>query len=272
MRSVVVRSKDQRATAGCIGLLLMTVTGLAQTFDGNRLAVNDSKEIPVELSLGQTNLIIKQEAPRWGKPDPAALRYLIEYGNLVGLSYGFTHHVRAAEALTGGLLALAVTSPLHHWLVIESNTAGVPNVVVLRLSPAKYRDVISALNDKSGKRVALLDPKSQELDPSAGSTDIDEVVPFRSDQILLAIKPAMESMACTVSKTGASDVVCHRRHVNSDRTGIGGETISAGFTPDGNTTRVKITTLKPALHGGRNWSTPVYREMLKRLEPRPEVK
>jgi hypothetical protein len=130
------------------------------------------------------------------------------------------------------MAALAVTSPLRHWLVIESKTGDTTQVTLLKLNQHEFRDVISALDSKSGKRVGLLDPKSTELDPTAGSQDVHEVVPFRMDRVMASLKASMESVACTVSRQDGSRIECHRRHINTERTGFGGEIVTAELEPE----------------------------------------
>jgi hypothetical protein len=49
----------------------------------------------------------------------------------------------------------------------------------------------------------------------------------------------------------------------SGRTGWGGERVNAILEASGEKTRVRITTVKGM---GRNWSTPIFGEMKRRLE------
>jgi hypothetical protein len=106
--------------------LLTIVAANAETFEGIKLATNSSSELPVILTVGDSGLTIQQEPPRWGKPDLNALKIDIAFSAVTRLSYAFTNHRRALEALAGGLAALAVTSPLRHWLLIESGSPDAP--------------------------------------------------------------------------------------------------------------------------------------------------
>jgi len=56
---------------------------------------------------------------------------------------------------------------------------------------------------------------------------------------------------------------CRRRVRMSGRTGWGGERVNAILEASGEKTRVRITTVKGM---GRNWSTPIFGEMKRRLE------
>jgi hypothetical protein len=183
------------------------------------------KEVAVDRTVGGTGLTIQGKTKK-------AVPLEISYPAITRLSYGFTNHRRVAEALAGGMAALAVTSPLRHWLVIESKTGDTTQVTLLKLNQHEFRDVISALDSKSGKRVGLLDPKSTELDPTAGSQDVHEVVPFRMDRVMASLKASMESVACTVSRQDGSRIECHRRHINTERTGFGGEIVTAELEPE----------------------------------------
>jgi hypothetical protein len=124
--------------------------------------------------------------------------------------------------------------------------------------------VILTLNARSGKRVEVLDPTSTLLDPTVGSEDVDEIMPFRIGQVMAALKPAMEGMQCTVGKETSDLIECSRGLRNSGRAGWGGEQVTAVLEALGQKTRVRINTGKRLL--ARNWSTPIYRELKRRLE------
>src|SRR5579883_936841 len=257
---------DMRTTTllACCTIVLPIAWANTQKFEGIKLAANDAKEIPVTLAVASSGLTIQHEPPLWGKPDPNGLKIEIAYSAVTRLSYGFTNHKRALEALAGGLAALAVTSPLRHWLLIECTSPNVPPKLLLRLNPRHYREVISELNESSGRHVELLDPKSTDLDPTAGSKDVETVVAAQPAQVMAAVRRGMESVACKITNDKGGFLRCRRHHVNTDRTGLGGEEITAEVSAESDGTRVRIVT--PHSPGrGRNWSTPVYREMRKQL-------
>src|SRR5262249_39840239 len=130
--------------------------------------------------------------------------------------------------------------------------------VVLQLHKAEFRDVIAALNRQSGRRVEILE------DPTSGSQNVDEVLPLRLDEVMSAIEPAMRSMGCEIRKRKKDGVECYRSSIHVSPTGTSGETVSASVETNGSGTRIRIKTS----HGlsGRNWSTPMYRELRRQLD------
>jgi hypothetical protein len=239
-------------------LALATVGQAKDRIFETKLCANDSKEIAVDLTVGATALVIRRQT-KDAQPTE------IPYSTVTRLGYGFTNHRRIAEALVGGLAALAVTSPLRHWLVVESNAGNERQVTLFRLRKTEYSDIIAELNAKSGKHVEFIARESTELDPTKGSRDTDEVVPFPMDRVVAGLKPAMETVACKVKRQALNQVSCSRPHINTDRTGFGGEYITAELEAAGDGTRVRIHTAKLGLNMGKNWSSPIYRALRKQL-------
>ena len=133
---------------------------------------------------------------------------------------------------------------------------------VLRLDKTEYREVVAALTARSGKRVEMLAPGSTLIDPTVGSHDEDRVMPFPIDQVRAALKPAMEHCFCKVSDPKLDRVRCTRSIRPVDSIG-GSEVVTAVLEAQGQQTQVLIKTEKGVF--GRNWSSPVYLEMLRTL-------
>ena len=107
---------------------------------------------------------------------------------------------------------------------------------------------------------------------SVGSEDVDNVIPFEIDKVLAAVKPAMESADCNVKEATATRVECKRPRNTTGNNGYGGESVTAVLKAQGSKTRVVITTGKGFYGrlGKRNWSIPIYQQMLKNLaQPQP---
>src|SRR5579862_5379929 len=146
-----------------------------------------------------------------------------------------------------------------HWLLIEPVAGGEAGATILRLDKTEYSGVISALESKSGKPVEMLVP-SQILDPF--SRDEDETVRYRGGRVVAALESAMAQFSCKVGKSRPDRIECTRLFRPADGIG-GGEVVTALLESKGEETRVQIKTQKGM---GRNWSTPIYREMLRRLQ------
>jgi hypothetical protein len=104
---------------------------------------------------------------------------------------------------------------------------------------------------------------------SKGSEDVDSVIPFETDKVMAALKPAMESVNCNVKETTTNRILCKRPFVRADsqHAGSGGESVTAVLEAQGNQTHVRITTGKGFYGrlGKVNWSTPIYQQTIKIL-------
>jgi hypothetical protein len=111
---------------------------------------------------------------------------------------------------------------------------------------------------------ATVDSAASALVPSAGTANVDEVIPFAMDKVMAAVKPAMEIKDCHVTEATADRVECKRPRGREN----GGESVTAELEAQGDQTRVRITTGLGLL--GRmaksNWSTPIYEEMVRGLQ------
>jgi hypothetical protein len=149
-----------------------------------------------------------------------------------------------------------------HWLVIETTPGEAKGPTVLRLAKSEYREVVAALTARSGKRVEMLAPGSTLVDPTVGSHDEDQIIPYPIDQVRAALKPAMEHCFCKVSNSKPGRLECTRGVRPPDAIG-GSEAVVAILEAQGQQTQVQIKTEKGL---GRNWSSPVYLETLRLLQ------
>ena len=104
---------------------------------------------------------------------------------------------------------------------------------------------------------------------SVGAEDVDEVVPFEIDQVVAALKPAMESADCNVKEATDNRVECKRPRQTSGNRVYGGERVTALLEAQGSKTRIVITTGK-GFYGRfvkSSWSIPIYEQMMKNLQP-----
>ena len=107
-------------------------------------------------------------------------------------------------------------------------------------------------------------------DPSQGSKDIDQVVAYPMAQVLDAAKLALATYGCDSKKDKEKPdyLECTRsRHVGVF-VGSGGEKVTVKLSAKGSETRVQIKTGKGFVGrlGKKNWSTPIFEEMMKTLK------
>lgn len=112
-------------------------------------------------------------------------------------------------------------------------------------------------------------PQAQEKeDPSKGSKNIDQTVAYPMDKVLEAAKQALATYGCNVKKERADYLECTRdRHVGVF-VGAGGEKVTVKLSAKDSETRVEIKTGKGFVGrlGKKNWSTPIFDEMMKTLK------
>jgi hypothetical protein len=243
--------------AAGLALVLVSVScGQDAIFDKSALmGASGAKATPVDLILSNAGVTIRTKDPK-----PSVVLDL-PYSSISSLGYTFIDHGKAYLFPLMGISALFIKGHTH-WLVVESSAGAGKGTTVLRLDKTEYREVIAALTAKSGKHVEMLAPGNTLVDPTIGSHDEDQIVPFPIDQVRAALKPAMEHCLCKVSKAKPGRVECGRAFRPPDSIG-GGETVTAILEPQGQQTQVKIRTAKGM---GRNWSSPVYLEMLRTLQ------
>jgi hypothetical protein len=105
-------------------------------------------------------------------------------------------------------------------------------------------------------------------DPSKGSKDVDQTVAYPMPKVLDAARQALTTYGCDVKKEKGDYLECTRdRHVGVF-VGSGGEKVTVKLSPKGNETRVEIKTGKGFVGrlGKKNWSTPIFDEMMKTLK------
>jgi hypothetical protein len=270
--------KGDYKIAVCIFFLALIMAwapaSLAQdaTFSKTRYSsVKQPVEIGVNLTITDSKILIKSQKVSKRLP---AIDMEIPYSSIDALSYEFAsrHRVQEGAAVMGMSLGAGAivmgTKTKSYWLTIDYHQADAKQSTVLRLDKSEYQDVIAALNAKSGKKVAVLDAKAAPLNPTAGSKDQDEVIPFAMNSVVAALKSAMESQGCKVKNETAGRIECKRFRTVSERTGNGGEKVTATVEAKGEQTEVRIWTGKKfGAHSGiNNWSTPIYQEMMKSLQ------
>lgn len=254
-----------------VGSLSLAGMGQDATFKKTRFSsVTMPKEAGVVLTVTDSSVLIKGTKNN-------GIDLSIPFSSIDSLSYEIAERHRVGEGAAlmaislGAGAILMTTKTKSHWLDIAYHDGANKQAVVLRLDKSEYQDVLSTLENKTGKPIAHLDAKSSAMNPTANSKDRDEVVPYPVDSVASALKPAMESMGCQVKEATSARLECTRPWTKSDgaeRTGVGGEKVVATLDPQGERTRVRIITGK-GVRGRvykRNWSSPIYEEMLKNLQ------
>jgi len=231
-------------------------------------SVEQPKESDVVLTVTDSKLLIKGEN---ANKKMAPVDFEIPYSAIESLTSEQSERHRVSEGLLVGGVITASTKTKSHWLDIEYHVGDAKQVVTLHLDKTEYQDVISILEAKTGRHIDATDSKSSSFNPTAESKDMDEVIPFKVDAIVAALKPAMESVGCDVKKATAKQVECKRDRSygkGTERAGVGGEKVTAELKSKGDQTQIRISTEKGML--GRiykkNWSTPIFLEMIKNLQ------
>ena len=117
---------------------------------------------------------------------------------------------------------------------------------------------------------ATFDSITSSFDTAWMSVDVDKAVPFGMDKVMTALKPAMESQNCQVTTQSADRIECKRPRgrTSAEHSGDGGESVTAVLVARGGETNVLITTGLGYVGrlGKRNYSTPIYEEMIRYLQ------
>jgi hypothetical protein len=114
-----------------------------------------------------------------------------------------------------------------------------------------------------------IDSGSSPSELNGESRDVDEVVPFAMAKVVGALKSAMEGAGCKVTEASDNRIECKRSRVYSqEASDTGGEKVTSVLEGQGDQTRIRISTGKGFYGrlGKKNWSSPIYREMLKGLQ------
>jgi len=230
-------------------------------------------EIKVDLTLTATKMIINSQNVdnnKKNKEKENPIDVEVPFKAIDTMSYEVGGHHRAEDMAFSTVMVL--TKEKSYYLDIKYQDGAAKKVVVLRLDKSECKDVIATLEAKTGKKIETVDEKTSPVNPTAGSKDVDEVVPYAPDAVGAALKPAMESMGCNITKAEPGHVECKRLGASSgrdrDRTGIGGEKVVASLRDADGGTRVRIETEKGFVgHAAKkNWSSPIFREMLNNLQ------
>jgi len=116
--------------------------------------------------------------------------------------------------------------------------------------------------------VVVSAPANQENDPSKGSKDVDQTIAYPMDKVLDAAKQALATYGCSIKKEKPEYLECTKdRHIGVF-VGSGGEKVKVKLSAKGSETRVQINTGKGFVGrlGKKNWSTPIFDEMMKILK------
>jgi hypothetical protein len=144
------------------------------------------------------------------------------------------------------------------WYVLEYRAR------VHELSPDTRAQWIKTFSD------ATFDSVTSSFDSAWMSVDVDEVIPFAADKATAALKTAMESQECNVTAESAGRLECKRPrgHTSAEHSGYGGESVTAVLEGRGDKTHVVVTTGLGFYGrlGKRNYSTPIFEEMIKNLQ------
>lgn len=258
----------------CTFLLISQVNGAEKdSFTKSKLVTMKNHEqnvVNVDLRFSDFELLVFKR----GKSE---LLMQIPYSSIRSISYEYAERHRIEEGLFLGA-PLMTTKNRSHWLAVSN---GQDTISVFRLHKDEFRDILSAFGTKSGKSIEFLEDKGGLANPTAGSTDVDQIVPYHAEAIFRQIKPAMEKYNCQVTKEKPEKkargiIECKRPHTvsgwkpgaDAGPTGVGGEKVTVILEAMGKQTRIKVETGKG--FAGRlrkkNWSTPVFNEIMHRLE------
>ncbi len=263
-----------RIVAIVVALVLGTggiTSGAEATFKKSKMNVlvgKKQKLVNVSFRVAADSLVVVDKKT-------SETRAEIPYSRITSMSYEMAKRHRIEEGATlmlaslGAGAVLMATKTKSHWLAVEyTDAANSKQQIILQLHKDEYGPAIAALEENSGRKVEILTGKESKANPTAGSVNVDEVVAFPTDRVRAALKLAMERHGCRVTEEKAGQIECKRARGSNELTGVGGEKITATLASEGSSTRVKIETGKGFAGRMRkkNWSTPVFRDMLANLE------
>jgi hypothetical protein len=149
----------------------------------------------------------------------------------------------------------------HSWYLVTYSAK------VHELTPDARAQWIKTLSDATFESITMA------FDPSFVRVNVDEVVPFAMDRVVAALKAAMESEDCKVTSETPDRIECRRTRVyrDSKHDASGGESVTAALEAKGDQTHIAITTGLGFYGrlGKKNWSTPIYEEMIRNLQKPP---
>jgi hypothetical protein len=218
-------------------------------------------EPAVDLTIGSTQLEIVGKKPK----DFGSLT--IPFASIDTITYESDTRHRIAEGavpLSPVGAVIMTTKTTSYWLDIHYHDATGAHTAVLQLDKTEYQQVLDTLKARTGKEIPEETGESTDLNPTSGSKDIDQVVPYSVATLIAAIKPAMADVGCVVTVEKPDRVECKRPRGGSELTGAGGEKIVATFESKGNQTSIHIETDR-GFNGHmmkKNWSTPIFKGMM----------
>ena len=225
--------------------------------------LTENRDTNVILTLSDINMVIQSQKA-------GSIHQVIPYASVIRMRYESVSHHRLAQGFKTGAFSpglgmiIAGTKGQDHWLALDFNQGATRSTVIVRLDKKEYRDVTSDLAARTGKPVELLDTKTDSLDPTMNSLDVDDTVAFPIQDVAAALKHSMDRVGCSVQKESPSSLQCRRRRGFSDLTGTGGEIVTASLETQGVGTHLRIVSKKVAVRN-RNWSTPIYEDTKREL-------
>jgi len=225
-------------------------------------------EPAVDLTIGNTQLAIVGKKPK----DFGSLT--IPFASIDEMTYESDTRHRISEGgrqipLTPTIGAVIMaTKTTSYWLDIHYHDATGAHTAVLQLDKTEYKQVIDTLKARTGKEISEVTGETTDLNPTAGSKDVDEIVSYSVDALNAAIKPAMADVGCSITVDKPDRVECKRPRGGSELNGPGGEKVVATFEAKDNQTKVHIETDR-GFNGHmakKNWSTPIFKSMMDKLQ------
>ena len=112
------------------------------------------------------------------------------------------------------------------------------------------------------------DLAAQPQDPTRGSKNVSQVVPFPMEAVMEAAKKAVQLYGCNIKKETRGYLECTRSREIGVFVGSGGEKVKVSLSKKAKGTQVRINTGKGFVGrlGKKNWSTPIFNEMVRRLK------
>jgi hypothetical protein len=201
----------------------------------------------------------------------------IPYTSITKAFYEPSSRHRVAEGAAVGMLSLGTglvvmtTKTKSHWLAIDYSEQSRNRTAILHIGKDVYADIINAIESRTGKKVEMLQGESvNRIAVTQDSKNVDKVVDFNINDVRAAVKHAMEEYQCSICNERENEIECKRSWGEQvqELYGVGGEKITARLDVKGSQTHVRITTGKGILGRAvkRNWSTPIFNEMIKNLE------
>lgn len=253
----------------CLGVVDVSAPAQEARFEKTRYTAATMKSEP-EVVLTVTGAEIEIE----GKKLKEFGRLTIPFGQIDSMTYDSAQRHRIAEGASQMGLApvfgavLMTTKTTSYWLDIHYHDADTQHTAVLQLDKTEYQKILETLRARTGKEISEASGETADLNPTAGSVNMDEVVSYQLPAVTAAIKPAMMGVGCNITVERVDRIECKRPRGGSEITGAGGEKVVATFEPRGDQTRIRIETDR-GFNGHmakKNWSTPIYKEMMDKLK------